>query len=216
MKHETTLLHTRAERHPCQASLLQGSCGVAGYRSYLAQMLHVHRAIDGSLRARMHDPRVAGVVREHQLRAGLIERDLAALGATGPAPPSPATRELVGAIERADVPALLGMHYVLEGSTNGGRFIARAIARSLGLAPGAGLDYLDPHGDAQRERWAAFREALDHAALAPAEQDAAVAGAMAMFSMLVGVFDAILESEATRPDPHPRAEFLPPTPSPVP
>ncbi len=55
---------------------------------------------------------------------------------------------------------LLGMHYVLEGSNNGSRFIARHVGRAYQLSTGPGLRYLDPYGDRQRAYWMDFKNAM--------------------------------------------------------
>lgn len=68
----------------------------------------------------------------------------------------------------------LGLMYVLEGSTLGGKVIRREVegaGRDL-----CGLSFLDPYGAAAGERWRSFL-----AVLAQAEPEAAVAGARAGF-----------------------------------
>jgi heme oxygenase len=50
------------------------------------------------------------------------------------------------------------MFYVLEGSTNGGIHIARALQRAL---PTAGTSFLNPYGDTVRARWQTVRDALN-------------------------------------------------------
>lgn len=71
----------------------------------------------------------------------------------------------------ADHPlALLGILYVLEGSTNGSKFIARRLRPAYELpATGEGAGYLDPFGDMQPARWRAFKAAMDARRLPAAE-----------------------------------------------
>ena len=58
--------------------------------------------------------------------------------------------------------ALLGILYVLEGSTNGSKFIARKVRPAYELpATGEGSAYLDPYGDVQPARWQEFKAAMD-------------------------------------------------------
>ena len=49
--------------------------------------------------------------------------------------------------------SLLGAIYVMEGSTLGGRFIARQVESSLGITPGVGDVYFRGHGDATGRMW---------------------------------------------------------------
>ncbi len=53
-----------------------------------------------------------------------------------------------------------GMHYVLEGSKNGAKFLAPQVRTAYRL-DGRGARNLDPYGDQQRALWMAFREAMD-------------------------------------------------------
>ena len=49
--------------------------------------------------------------------------------------------------------AFLGAMYVMEGSTLGGRFLARHVETVLGLAPGRGDAYFQGHGEATGALW---------------------------------------------------------------
>lgn len=196
LRARTRELHTRAERHPVQASLVQGRTDRAGYASYLSQMLCIHRALEAELSRRLGSEALAPV-EPSQFRAGAIEADLAWLGAEAEPPVEPVARFAAGVVYESDE-ALLGMHYVLEGSTNGGRFIASAVRRGLGLEGNEGVRYLDPYGDAQRARWAAFCEALGLTPLDGAAQESVVAGAESMFRLIIDTFDA-MDSRAMAP-----------------
>lgn len=69
---------------------------------------------------------------------------------------------------------VMGAMYVMEGSTLGGRFIARYVEEHLHMTPGAGDAYFRGHGDATGSVWREFRE---HLASVPDEFDALVEGA---------------------------------------
>ena len=86
--------------------------------------------------------------------------------------------------------ALLGALYVLEGSTNGGRFLARALRKSWDL-DGKGLAYFDPYGDEQPQKWAAFKEQMDEASFESDQEDAIVEMAKATFIAIADVSDEV-------------------------
>jgi heme oxygenase len=86
--------------------------------------------------------------------------------------------------------ALLGALYVLEGSTNGGRFLARRLRTSWGLDD-EGLSYFDPYGDEQPQRWAAFRRDMDRASFEAADEEAIVEMAKATFVAIAEVSDEV-------------------------
>ncbi|NBT90776.1 MAG: hypothetical protein EBT50_08125, partial [Verrucomicrobia bacterium] len=99
-----------------------------------------------------------------------------------------ATR-LVAEIKSAPSPAtLMGIYYVFEGSKNGARYIAKALA---GRARITALKYLDPHGEAQRGLWMKFRADMDAIAWTPAEQDSMVKSAQATFTSISSLDDEI-------------------------
>jgi len=68
----------------------------------------------------------------------------------------------IDTLARQEPLALLGVLYVLEGSTNGSKFIARKVRPAYELpASGEGSAYLDPYGDLQPARWQEFKAAMD-------------------------------------------------------
>ena len=194
LKTETAEQHKAAESRPFQRRLVTGDVSAADYGRWLGQMLIVHRTLEGRLRkAVAGDARIARVVKEDQYREEMIVADLADLRADLAAIAcGRGTIGLTAHIERVDSMQLLGMHYVLEGSTNGNKFIARAIRRSLGLAPGRGDRYLDPYGDAQREKWASFKADMDSVGWSAPDADGIVAGAVGMFDGITALSGDLL------------------------
>ena len=77
---------------------------------------------------------------------------------------------------------------MFEGSKNGARYIARALAKQAGVTA---LKYLDPHGELQRELWLKFKATMDAIAWTPAEQDSMVQAAQATFASISSLDDEI-------------------------
>jgi heme oxygenase len=125
----------------------------------------------------------------------ILEDDLGHFGATaGSRVAAPSTFGFVERMERwhgADPAALLGVLYVLEGSTNGSRYIARNIRRAFGLER-PGTRFMDPHGEHQPARWAAFKQLLDQA-IDPAEVPTVIEGAHATFLAVTEIGQELLE-----------------------
>ncbi|MBX7249044.1 MAG: biliverdin-producing heme oxygenase [Caulobacteraceae bacterium] len=98
---------------------------------------------------------VAGLDYAARRKLPALDRDLAALGLR----PDPARRlpppKFSGAVEA------MGFQYVLEGSTLGGKAIARRV-QSLGLS-GIGLSFFDVYGSDTGNRWRDFRVLLERA-----------------------------------------------------
>lgn len=200
LKTRTAEAHRIAERHPLQRHMISGSVSRELYGAHLAQMLIVHTALERALEAALEgDDRFAHVIDRASFRERHLRDDLRALGVARPADPTPGTSAIVEQVNRCvedgDTARLLGMHYVLEGSTNGSKFIARALSSSLGFAPGGdGLRYLDPYGDAQPERWGAFKRAMDGLMLHEDERERIVQGAEEMFVAATAIAEDICPS----------------------
>lgn len=199
LRESTAALHDQTESHPFPQDLVAGKLPLAGYFNYLAQMFLVHQALESALAqwrdSNPHAP-ATRLIDSEQFKTPYLLNDLA-MFKVDPASivPAPATRRLVADIDcRAGLcPAsLLGMHYVLEGSTNGGKFIARAVQKAYGLAPGAGTSYLDPYRDTQRQRWLQFKSAMDAAEFSAREVDEIADGAVAMFVAIRALFDDLV------------------------
>lgn len=182
LKTETREDHISAEQHPVQRRLISGGLTLTEFGEYLAAMRRLHAAYEPVLRELMVSaPVVGAVVKPEHFRLANLDADLAALGRTADAGASAAAVKLgawAADASKKSPAALLGLIYVLEGSTNGGTFIARAIR---GRLPDAPTSYLDPHGPMQRERWSAFRAALDSLTLDETTRDAIVAAAQLAF-----------------------------------
>jgi heme oxygenase len=196
LRESTRDLHDAAEHHDFQRAFAQGSLPKDRYLSYLSQMYLVHSALEERLRdAAESSAAIRAVVDNRQYQLPYLDEDLEFFGVDPQTiEPLPATRRLVDEIAKmtAEPASLLGLHYVLEGSNNGSRFIARGLMAAYELAPGPGLRYLDPYGDEQRERWRAFREAMDEVDFSLEDADRLVESARHMFQSLVGISDDLL------------------------
>lgn len=196
LKTDTQELHTRAERHDVQRSLVGGQATTGEYGEYLAQMYRAHEAFEGHLRACAGaSTALASLVQEHHYRVGHVLDDLAFLGVDGAGTlQSGATARFaawVGELAARRPTSLIGVLYVLEGSTNGGRYIARALRRGMGLPEGRGTRYFDPHGEAQNERWGGFKATLDGMVLSEAERSEIVAAAGKTFEAIIDIMNEL-------------------------
>ncbi len=121
-------------------------------------------------------------------RSHLLAADLQALGVSTSEPDQPAfqpvnwPKTVMGEDQSKNATpsshgfeaAFLGTFYVLEGSTLGGRFIARHVETALGLEPGVGDAYFRGHGDATGALW---RETTAAIAAVPEEHAPLLIGA---------------------------------------
>lgn len=195
LKEQTKAAHAMAERHPIQARMVKGESTRAQYAAYLGQLLPVWKAIDAGLWVKAaNDPRVASMVKPYHANAGRVAADLAFLGASA-GEVLPATQQFVDLVKTASGGVgIVGVWYVLEGSANGGKYIAKALSRGLGIAGPEGLTSFDPHGDQQRERWQAWRASLDAQTWTEAERAEIVSAATATFEAIYGLMEGMERS----------------------
>jgi len=198
LKSATADLHRSAEASPLQSQLVKGLLPREGYVSFLGQMYLIHAAMEQAIRAHSAEhPGFAAVLRAYHWREPQVREDLDFLGADlGAITPANATTAMLADIERAahEQPvALLGMLYVMEGSTNGSKFIAAAIRKAYELGNGPGAAYLDPHGDLQKERWSTFKRDMDGVGFDEAESVAIIDAAMGVFRSIKELSDELSE-----------------------
>jgi len=196
LKSATDDLHRTAEGRDLQRALVKGTLGRDTYAAYLGQMLLVHQALESAIDASIdRHPALRAVVRDYHRREPDLRADLAFFG-TGEGEPVNATRRLLASIDRfaeSSPVGLLGVLYVLEGSTNGAKYIAMSLMRTWGLQPGPGLAYLDPHGDQQKPRWQAFKDDMNGAGLTEAEQAELIDSARQTFQAVADISDEVNE-----------------------
>jgi heme oxygenase len=199
LKVATAAAHQQAERHAFQRSLASGRVPAPRYTMWLSQMFAVHSALEPLLL------RVAGARPEFTdepmpliPKARLIAADLVALGVRDPAEAVPCVRafcERLHAWADAAPLRLVGPFYVLEGSTNGGRFLAPRVRAALRLPDSEGTTYLDPYGTSQAEQWTACRFWLDRLTVTADAADAVVAAALETFALTEAIGDVIVRED---------------------
>jgi len=199
LKTATADLHQAAESSPLQRQFVKGELPRELYATFLGQMYLVHAALEQAIRdASASHPGFATVIREYHDREPQLCEDLAFLGVElADITAIAATTAMLADVARtaADQPvALLGMLYVLEGSTNGSKYIARAIRKAYQLEQGPGVAYLDPHGELQQDRWQAFKTDMDSVGFTEGETEAIVATAKGMFRAITEISDELSEN----------------------
>lgn len=198
LKVETRDLHTHAESRVLQQKIAKGAVDRAAFSAYLGQLYHVHRALEAALaEGGVREPVLGAIAIADRMRVPDLDRDLAYYEIdpeeieTGEAASS-----FLSQIEEAkesNPVALLGALYVLEGSTNGGRFLARTLRQSWGLDRD-GLAYFDPYGDEQPQRWAAFKRDMDGASFAADQAEAIIEMAKSTFRAIAEVSDEVSQA----------------------
>lgn len=114
-------------------------------------------------------------------RLGALATDLRALGMSDDEIEALPLCEAAASLARSTSDAL-GLLYVMEGSTLGGRMIAQAL-RDAPWLPAGGLSYFNPYGPRTAARWRAVKAALA-AAASPDADPVIEAAALMTFAVL--------------------------------
>jgi heme oxygenase len=194
LKDDNWDMHQIAEHGEGTGSVLRGQWSRADYASMIAQGLLVHQALDAACRtARAARPDLAphlpALLADEHLLAPAYTKDASYFGlAPASIRPTPGTQRFLAHIAAVqhDPLAVLGLHYVRTGASNGNRFVAQAARKAFDLPhTGEGTAHLDPYADAQRPAWAAFKAALDALPLSSAQQARVVASARKMYEHVI-------------------------------
>ncbi len=194
LRDATASVHRAVESHPLLSPLLSPDLSLADYTRVLGCFLDFYRALEQNLNACLPLPCASGY--DYIRRAPLLQEDLRALGVK-----RSAQRRNGLSLPALDSPGrVLGVLYVTEGATQGGRLIGPAVSRALTVTPerGARFFYLFQQGFWPRFR-AVLGQVADHDEMASAE-----AGALETFESLRAHLDAWMlrphRPEPVRPD----------------
>ena len=169
LRSATRDLHRRVDGHPVLRPLAAGPIDEPTVRRALVALLGFFDAVDARLR---------GCEALYAPKAAVIRRDLRDLGAREAEldPPIP------GLVPEAHGVARLGLCYVGEGATRGGRVIGPRLAETLGLGPGYGARFFHLADEA---RWARLCAAIERAGAARVPRGAILRAGRASFLALL-------------------------------
>ncbi len=156
LREQTRPAHVALEAQPLLKRLLSSRLTAMEYGRLIQSMLAFYQALESEL-----EPATAALLERHPdpdyrylPRVPLLTNDCRALGC-----------DSSGLIQRpielrleGGGAYLIGVLYVIEGSTQGGRFISKHLAQTLGLNENSGASFFNIHQ--RNNSWAAFRSWL--------------------------------------------------------
>lgn len=152
IKSKTADSHRKLESLPISASILSPSMKTADYIHYLCLMHDVHKNVEELIY-----PMLSGIIADlnERKKKHLIEEDLLYLNHNKSASNN------VFDSANLTVPFALGILYVVEGSTLGGRFILKNIMTVPGLDKDQGISYFKGYGEKTGSYWKSFLTFLE-------------------------------------------------------
>lgn len=204
LKQQTQAAHDRTENHPSNAAVLSGTAGIEPYAHHLGQLGVIHSALEPALANFQYRGHALGaLLQPYHFRLPALFDDLAFLEAPAsvlrPTQSAAAIRDMAINFASRQSPAILGIFYVFEGSTNGGTIIAKRLRTAFNWADERGTQFINPHGAAVRQRWMEWKSSLDALRFSASEQQEIIDAACATFDHLSTMFNEIpLNTTATR------------------
>lgn len=149
LKDGTAALHRRAEAY---VRILDRDATVEDYARYLRAMHGFHAPIEAAL-AGCAALEAAGFAAALRRKAPLLAKDLQRVDPCGSAP------ACCSALPASDsVARRIGIAYVIEGSTLGGKYILAHLPQALAPLRGTATAFLEGYGADTGDRWRGFGE----------------------------------------------------------
>lgn len=177
LRQETAESHQKLEDNPLSKAILTPSVSIEDYQSYLAALFGVTIACEDQI-----FPAISHVITDlaERYKSRLIIDDLLATGLTE----AEIDALAVHRFEFSSVAEALGIMYVLEGSTLGGKILYRHIHEVLGLTPENGASYFWGYGAQTGNLWKSFISALTQFVDLHEERDQVIASAKNTFTII--------------------------------
>lgn len=147
LKTQTSDSHKKLEELPVSMSIMSPNMKIEDYTYYLSLMHDVHNDTEGLI-----FPFFSSLIDdlEQRRKKHLIENDLLFLNS------NKNNSEKVFKTEGISIPFALGILYVVEGSTLGGRFILKNVSKLPELSGENGVSYFNGYGDKTGSFWKSF------------------------------------------------------------
>lgn len=149
LKEITSQSHKNLESLPVSVSIVSPNVTKEEYIHYLNLMHDVVKDAEENI-----FPQLEGIINgiSERNKAHLLENDFTALGYTK----EDSKKPLTGVRHEFSNAFALGIMYVIEGSTLGGRFILKNINEALGYSAEHGAEYFAGYGNATGSHWKSF------------------------------------------------------------
>ncbi len=190
LRERTDAAHQRLHHLPDFAALAAGELTRHGYRALLGRLYGFHAPLEATLAAALGAEQGA-LAPDGWRRAHLLHSDLSHLGASA--------RDIdelpiVGAAPPQSRAAAIGRLYVMEGSTLGGRVLARGLDGMLPEGSMDGRRFLRGGTAPNHARWAAVCAEIDDCGATEPNMAEMIASAHECFA----TFDLWFRNDATR------------------
>ncbi len=196
LRAETRPSHDATEALPFGTAMLANQLPQTAYIAQLQSYVQVHDVLESELRAQEH-PTIKTVWSEDRAKLNLLQQDLEDLDVTTCSLSEPtrcATEsmiEFIREIADTDPLCLLGVLYVLEGSTLGGQILRTHVSDMYELVNDRGAAYYTAYGDQTGRYWKQFRSQMNELIIDPDEKDRVVEAAISTFNHIKNILSTL-------------------------
>jgi heme oxygenase len=178
LRSETAELHSALESLEISKAIISPAVSINDYVRYLRKMLAVNRDFEHHV-----FPLLAEILPDiHQRKKSQwIESDLVRLGV---APPLLSPQPVTASGPRIDIHFALGMMYVLEGSTMGGRYILNNILSVERISDTGAHQYFSGYRENTGKFWTTLKAVIQTHALSDDDNRQIIAGAVMTFNCI--------------------------------
>lgn len=177
LRQETAESHQNLEDNPLSRAILSPSVSLNDYQTYLAALFGLTIACEDEI-----FPAISHVITDlaDRYKSRLIIDDLLATGLSE----AEVDALPVYRFEFSTIAEALGIMYVLEGSTLGGKILYRHIHEVLGLTPENGASYFWGYGPQTGNLWKSFISSLTQFVDEHEERDSVIGSAKKTFTII--------------------------------
>lgn len=199
LRSETRPNHDAAEQNGFGVMVMEGGLTMPHYVEHLVAWRRILGHLEHVLRTSRNEI-VAGTWHEGLAKEPVLDRDIDDIAPGGigfSASTAQAVEAFIGFVDELaedDPPSLLGVLYVLEGSTMGGSVMKPRIAEQLGLTEDHGLRYYGVYGKKVGARFQEFRSRMGGSVDGTGTEDAIVTAAKTTFDRVGDILRAIAGS----------------------
>jgi heme oxygenase len=187
LRSATHAAHVRLNQHALLAGLTRRGYPLDQYHSVLRAYFQFYRLVENAIGAAITQIN-PGFDYSERRKLGWLEADLAHFQINPLADPDHTPAALRNL--RIDTPGkLIGVLYVIEGSTLGGQVIARHLAENLNLTATTGARFFTAYGALIEPRWQAFLDWAESVQAAGEVHPEACAQATTLFQLLEELLD---------------------------
>jgi heme oxygenase len=172
----TAVVHRELEQIPLSAELLKPTLTDAVYFEYLSLMREVVADAEQHIFPQLH---IYIPDSQSRLKTQWLDRDLAFINLKPQSEERPLSKK--GPFSNGFA---MGIFYVIEGSTLGGRFILKNVEQTLGRNSDNGAAYFYGYGNQTGSHWKIFLKGLTQYASDSGQQEAIIEGAVFAFEAI--------------------------------